>query len=121
MFDPRLCANAIVHAINKPSRDIWVGRSTMLMAAVQAVAPRFADRQASGMKAAQLGEPIADKRGNLDDAVPGPAAIDGQWSGKVYPSRTEFLTSRQRDASLLTLAGIGMAAGLVAVLRRLKR
>ena len=73
------------------------------------------------MKAAQLGEPIGDKRGNLDDAVPGPAAIDGPWSEKVHVSRTEFVTSRQRDATVLTLAGLGFAAGLVSLLRHFKR
>ena len=121
VFDPRLCANAIVHAIVKPSRDTWVGRSTMMMAVAQALAPRFADRQAGGMKGAQLGEPIGDKRGNLEEAVPGRAAIDGRWGAKVHPTRTEFVTSRQRDAAVLTLAGACAAIGLLPLLRRIGR
>ena len=121
VFDPRLCANAIVHAINKPSRDTWVGRSTMMMAAAQALAPRFADRQASSMRDAQLGEPIGNKRGNLEEAVPGRAAIDGKWGAKVHPTRTEFVTSRQRDAMLLTLVGVCATIGLLPLLRRIGR
>ena len=121
VFDPRLCANAIVHAINKPSRDTWVGRSSMMMAAAQALAPRFADRRASAMKDAQLGEPIGSKRGNLEEAVPGSAVIDGQWSAKVHSTRTEYVTSRQRDATVLTLAGVCVAIGLLPLLRRIGR
>jgi short-subunit dehydrogenase len=119
VFDPRLCADAIVHAIEHPSREVWVGRSTLMMALGQAVAPSYADRKASDMRDVQLGGPIPERSGNLDELVAGPAAIDGRWTDRVLPTRTEFFTSRQRDAFLMAAAG-GMVA-LSALLPRLGR
>ncbi|KQO49777.1 short-chain dehydrogenase [Methylobacterium sp. Leaf86] len=119
VFDPHLCADAIVHAIEHPSREVWVGRSTLMMTLAQAVAPSYADRKASEMRDVQLGEPIPERIGNLDAPVLGPAAIDGRATDRVVSTRTEFFTSRQRDAFLLAASG-GVIA-LSALLPRLGR
>ncbi|SFP57395.1 SDR family oxidoreductase [Sphingomonas rubra] len=115
LFDPRLCAEAIVSAIDQPQREIWVGRSTLKMAVAQALAPGFADRQASGFGESQLAGPIGDKPGNLDQPVPGPARIDGDATDRAIDNRREFFTSRQRDLLKLGvgggIAGIGALAG----------
>jgi len=115
LFDPRLCAEAIVSAIEKPEREIWVGRSTFQMAIAQALAPGFADRQASSFAEDQLGGPIGEKPGNLTEPVPGPARIDGDATDRAIDSRREFFTSRQRDLFKLgvatSLAGVGALAG----------
>lgn len=122
VFDPRLCAAAIVHAIEHPSREVWVGRSTLMMALAQAVAPSFADGKAGTMRDAQLGRPIPERPGNLDAPVPGPAAIDGRATDRVLPTRTEFFTSRQRDALLLAATGgIVVLSALLPRLGRLRR
>ena len=113
VFDPRLCADAIVHAIEAPSREVWVGRSTVMMALAQALAPAFADRKAAEMRDAQLGPRRDDRPGNLDAPVPGPAAIDGASSDRVVGTRAEVFTSRQRDA--LRLAVVGGAGVLAAI------
>lgn len=73
LFDPRLCAEAIVSAVEQPTREIWVGRSTFQMAIAQALAPALADRQASSFRESQLGDAIGDKPGNLNEPVAGPA------------------------------------------------
>jgi short-subunit dehydrogenase len=116
LFDPRLCAEAIVAAIETPQREIWVGRSTFQMAIAQALAPGFADRQASSFRDDQLGGPAGDRAGNLDTPVPGPARIDGDAIDRAIDSRREFFTSRQRDLLKLGigggLAGIGALAGI---------
>ncbi|MBB3879822.1 SDR family oxidoreductase [Sphingomonas pseudosanguinis] len=115
LFDPRLCAEAIVTAIDKPEREIWVGRSTFQMAVAQALAPGFADRQAASFAEDQLGVPIGAKPGNLTEPVPGPARIDGDATDRAIDSRREFFTSRQRDLFKLGiasgLAGVGALAG----------
>jgi NAD(P)-dependent dehydrogenase (short-subunit alcohol dehydrogenase family) len=113
VFDPRLCAEAIAHAIARPSREVWVGRSTVMMALAQTLAPAFADRKAAEMRDAQLGPRRDDRPGNLDAPVPGPAAIDGASSDRVVGTRAEFFTSRQRDA--LRLAVVGGAGALAAI------
>jgi short-subunit dehydrogenase len=116
LFDPRLCAEAIVSAIEKPTREIWVGRSTFQMAIAQALAPSFADRQAGSFGEDQLGGSIGEKPGNLDEPVPGPARIDGDAVDRAIDNRREFFTSRHRDLLKLGIgggvAGIGALAGV---------
>ncbi|MDQ1155676.1 NAD(P)-dependent dehydrogenase (short-subunit alcohol dehydrogenase family) [Sphingomonas sp. SORGH_AS 950] len=115
LFDPRVCAEAILSAIDRPEREIWVGRSTIQMAIAQSLAPGFADRQASGFAKDQLGAPASNKPGNLDQPVAGPARIDGDSTDRAIDHRREFFTSRQRDLLKLGvgggLAGIGALAG----------
>ncbi|MEH3108263.1 MAG: SDR family oxidoreductase [Sphingomonas fennica] len=108
LFDPRLCAEAVWSAVQDPQRTIWVGRSTVMMALGQALAPAFSDRRAAGMIEAQQGDPAPPRDGNLDVAVPGPAAIDGPDGDRAIGTTREFFTSRQRD-----LLKLGAAGGLV--------
>ncbi len=116
LFDPRVCAEAIVSAIEKPQREIWVGRSTFQMAVAQALAPGFADRQASSFAEDQLGDPVGAKTGNLDEPVKGPARIDGDSTDRAIDNRREFFTSRQRDLFKLGIAGGLAGAGALASL-----
>jgi len=122
LFDPRVCAEAIVHAVEKPQREIWVGRSTLMMAIGQSVAPSFADRQAASFWDQQLDEPAEPQRGNLEEPVAGPARIDGDATDRAIDNRREFFTSRQRDmlkaGAALGVAGVGAAAGFAFGRRR---
>lgn len=113
IFDPRLAAEAIHFAVENPRREIWVGRSTVMMAIAQALAPALADRQASSFKEQQLGDPMGYRPGNLEEAPPGPARMDGRFGDRVKAARHEFFTSRQRDAA--KLGGLGLLAALGAV------
>lgn len=106
--DPRLCADAVSATVCDPQREVWVGRTTVMMALGQRIAPAFSDRQASGMIAQQQGAPMPVRAGNLDVAVNGPAAIDGPEGDKVRNLSGEYFTSRGRD-----LLQLGAAAGLV--------
>ena len=108
LFDPRLCAEAIAGAIARPRREVWVGRTTVLMTIIQALAPGFADWKASGFGESQMGEAIGEQEGNLEKPVPGPARIDGDGTDRVTGRSAEIFTST--GAGLLKLAG---AAGLV--------
>ena len=120
VFDPRLCAEAIYQAVATPRREIWVGRSVLLMAAAQTLAPGFADRKAADAWDTMLAdEPARDRRGNLEAPVPGPAAIDGPAIGRAKTTRTEYWTSRERDALVLGVAGLFVLGG--AALARLAR
>lgn len=103
LFNPRLCAEAILSAIDDPQREIRVGRSTLRMAMAQALAPGFADRQASGFAEQKLGDHTGSKQGNLD-------ATD-----RAISNRREYFTSRQRDLLKIGIgggiAGLGALAG----------
>jgi len=114
LFDPRLCAEAVFSAVRDPQREIWVGRSTAMMALAQALVPGFADRKAAGMREAQQGAPMPERKGNLDAPVSGPARIDGPDRNRTLASRHEFVTRSQVDLFKAgAVAGIflsGMAA-----------
>lgn len=118
VFDPRLCAEAILHAVESPQREVWVGRTSLMMAAAQALAPGLADRKAAAMWDAQLEEAEKpDRAGNLFEPVPGEAAIDGRFSTRTRTTRQEFWTSRDRDLLLTGVAGAAILgfAGMVAL------
>ena len=116
VFDPRLCAEAIHHAATRPSREIWVGRTSVLMAAAQALWPSYADRKAAeGWDAMVEKEPVPDRRGNLDAPVPGGAIIDGAARERTKATRSEFWTSRERDTLVFGLAGAALLGTALAV------
>ena len=109
IFDPRLCAEAILFAVDNPRREIWVGRSTAQMGALQRLSPHLADKAASKMWDAQLDEfPPAHPDGNLFEPVAGDPGIDGRFSDRSKVTRTEFWTSRQRDVVYGTLASMAL-------------
>ena len=111
VFDPRLCANAILAAAYAPTREVWVGRSTMLMAVMQAAAPAFADRQAARMYDAQLAAaPPPMPEGSLFEADDDDPGIDGSHGDRVKPARQEFVTSRTQSALVFGLGAAVMVA-----------
>ncbi len=113
VYDPRLCAEAILAAVRAPVRDVWVGSSTVAMAAAQAVAPAFADQQAAKAWDAQLGsEPPRRPEGNLFDVDGEDPGIDGAFGGRVKPGRNAFVTSRGRDALAAGLGAVGLLGAL---------
>ncbi|WP_312595817.1 SDR family oxidoreductase [Brevundimonas sp.] len=110
LFDPRLCAEAVWSAVQNPSRNIYVGRLTWLMALAQRLAPALADRKAADMIAAQQGEPQLPRLGNLDQPEEGPAAIDGPKAERVIKPWIGFVSSRQTAA--LKVVALGVFTGL---------
>jgi NAD(P)-dependent dehydrogenase (short-subunit alcohol dehydrogenase family) len=124
VFDPRLCAEAILYAAEHPRREVWVGRSSMMMAAAQALAPALADRKAAAMWPAQLSDQtIPEVDGNLYEPVPGDVGIDGRFTARAKTSRGEFCTSRTRDLLVGGLAGLALVglAGTVQAARSSRR
>ncbi|MCQ8278390.1 SDR family oxidoreductase [Acetobacteraceae bacterium KSS8] len=131
VFDPRTCAEAILRGVERPEREIWVGRSTWAMQAIQAVAPGLGDRKAAQMWDAQLDPTVPPASpGNLYDVDEEDPGIDGPFGDRTRPPGAEYVTSRTRDAASMlmgvaALAGAGallaplaVAAGLSALRRR---
>lgn len=108
VYDPRLCAEAILAAVKSPVRDVWVGRSVLEMATAQTIMPGVADQQAAKMWEAQLrDEPPSMPEGNLFQPNEGDPGIDGPFGDRVEPSRSEFFTSKPRDALEAGVNGLG--------------
>jgi NAD(P)-dependent dehydrogenase (short-subunit alcohol dehydrogenase family) len=121
VFDPRACAMAIVDCVAKPRREVWVGRSTMQMAALQAIAPGFTDGQAARMWDAQLDASVPPATpGNLDEIDEDDPGIDGPFSSRTKPPTAEYVTSRVRNA-VAGAIGAAAFAGLGAAIVRLVR
>ncbi len=114
LFDPRLCAEAVQEAVERPQREFWVGRSTAMMAFGQSLAPEFADQQAAKQIEAMTGGPAPNRVGNLDEPGEGPAAIDGPSIDRVKSSRHEIFSSRQRDLLKVGAAGALFSTGAAA-------
>ena len=128
IFDPRLCAEAILFAAENPRREIWVGRSVAQMGAIQRLSPHLGDRVAARMWDGQLEDFLpAHPNGNLFEPVAGDPGIDGRFSDRSKVTRSEFWTSRQRDVFYGTLASVallGMSGPLLmgaAVLKVMER
>jgi NAD(P)-dependent dehydrogenase (short-subunit alcohol dehydrogenase family) len=125
--DPRLCAEAVWATAHDSQREIWVGRTTAMMAIGRRVAPSYSDRKAAAMIEQQQGAPMPPREGNLDGAVAGAARIDGPETTQVSNLPDEFFTSRGRNMLLavvaLGLMGTGAVASLGAsrALRKLLR
>ena len=110
VFDPRLCAAAVLFAATHKRREIWVGRSTLQMAVGQRLVPGVLDRVAAKMWDGQLqGDEVpAVPEGNLFEPVPGDPGIDGRFGDRTKTTQTEFWTSRNRDAALAGVVGLGV-------------
>ena len=110
VFDPRLCAAAVLFAAEHRRREILVGRSTMQMALGQALVPGMLDRKAASMWDSQLEDHEAPTTpdGNLFTPVDGDPGIDGRFADRVKTTQREFWTSRQRDTALAGLVGLGV-------------
>lgn len=114
LFDPRLCAEAVQEAVERPQREFWVGRSTAMMAFGQSLAPEFADQQAAKQIDAMTGDLAPDRAGNLNEPGEGLAVIDGPSTDRMKKSRHEIFSSRQRDLLKVGAAGALLSAGAAA-------
>lgn len=111
IYDPHEVALAIVHAAEKPQRDIYVGGGGRMMSAFQAVAPRTFDRIGRTMVAQQLRtEPPRNAAGALHSA-----GQDGRIRGDHpgYVMRRSYYT---RAAINPAATGLFAAAGLAAII-----
>ncbi len=116
VFDPRLCAEAIVFAAEHPRREIWVGRSVAQMGTLQRVSPGLSDRLAARMWEGQLEDkPVERPEGNLFEPIAGEAGVDRRFTSRVKTSRREYWTSRQREVVVGAIATGIVGAGLVTV------
>ena len=114
VFDPRLCAQALVFAAEHPRREVYVGRSVAQMGALQRLSPGLSDRLAARMWEAQLeSRPPQQPAGNLFEPISGEKGIDGRFTDRVKPARQEFWTSRQRDVVFGALATGAMGLGVL--------
>lgn len=111
IYDPHEVALAIVHAAEKPQRDIYVGGGGRMMSAFQAVAPRTFDRIGRTM----VGQQLRTERPRNAAGALHSAGQDGRIRGDHpgYVMRRSYYT---RAAINPAATGLLAAAGLAAVI-----
>ena len=119
IYQPEVAARAIVTAAREPARrEWWVGASTALAIAGNALVPGVADRYLArtGFDAQQTGEPVPPGRpDNLFEPLPADRGAHGDFDQKAKPSSAQWNLTRHRRllaagaGGLLGLLGAGMA------------
>ena len=103
-YDPRRTAEAIVHLVRHPRRQVLFGVMTKFAAAGYAVTPALVEwamaRFMEGWFRYAHPSPVTD--GNLFEPMPGPSAVHGGWRWDL---------PRGRSGAMLAL---GLAAGVAA-------
>ena len=116
IFQPEVAADAIVWAALHDRPEFYVGWPTVKAIVGDKIAPRFADWYLSrqGYQAQQTDEPVeADRADNLWEPVPGDHGAHGDFDARSLSSSCQFRISKHKSA--LTLAGLTIAAALVAL------
>ncbi len=121
IFQPEVAAEAIYFAAHHKRRELYVGFSTIKAVVANMIAPGLLDvyLAKTGYKAQQTGQPVSpDRKDNLWEALPGDHGAQGSFADRSHAdSRTLWLAMNDRKVAL---AGMGVAAACILVLRKLK-
>jgi hypothetical protein len=128
IYQPELAARAVLFAADHPGRrEYWVGTSTMLTLAVNAIAPGLLDRY---LACTGFGSQESERRPGPDDPVnlwepaDGAAGADfgahGRFDEQAHRRDPQLWASRHHRL-LAAAAGGALAAGAIATVRALSR
>ncbi|MEJ1933924.1 SDR family oxidoreductase [Nostoc sp. NIES-2111] len=94
-YDPRLVANAILHAAEHPTRDLLVGDVAKILDVLHRISPQLTDtllllvgfqfQRSSGVPKSE------DDPNNFYEPVPEHDRVDGDYSHLVIPSISDFI------------------------------
>jgi short-subunit dehydrogenase len=117
VYQPEVAARAVVHAVEHPRREYWVGHSTAGAILVNRLAPGLLDRYLgrSGFDSQQTDEPREERPDYLVEPVPGDHGAHGRFDAEARERSVQAELARHRGAALAALAAVG---GLVLAVRR---
>jgi short-subunit dehydrogenase len=117
IFEPEVAAEAIVHAAATNRREVNVGWSTARAIAGQKIAPRLLDRLLARVGYRQETDEPEDveRPHNLWSPVPGPYEVHGRFAEAARAHSPFTWLNLHRGTA--ALAGVALAAGLVAAIR----
>jgi NAD(P)-dependent dehydrogenase (short-subunit alcohol dehydrogenase family) len=116
IFQPEVIAEAIYFAAHNDRREIYVGMSTVEAIVGNKMVPGLADHYLAetGYDSQQTDEPVApDRRDNLWEPVPGDHGAHGTFDDRASDFSMQLWANMHRGK--LALAGLGLAAGALAV------
>jgi short-subunit dehydrogenase len=117
IYDPSVVAEAIVHALEKPQREIFAGGSGKFFEVGERISPPLVDaylgRGDRGTKQ-QLTSKPDDGADNMFEPMPGPGDVTGDWAAEskrasAYTRQLEFHPGRK-----VALAAGSLAASMLA-------
>jgi short-subunit dehydrogenase len=115
IYDPGVVAEAIVHSLEHPSREVFVGGSGKLFEAAERVSPALVDaylRQGNRGVDQQLTDRPDDGRDNLFAPMEGPGATRGDWPAESKQSSlyTRVMELHPARTAMVAAAAVGAAS-----------
>jgi NAD(P)-dependent dehydrogenase (short-subunit alcohol dehydrogenase family) len=116
VYEPEVAARAIVHAIEHPRREYWVGHTTAGAIVANRLVPWLLDRYLarSGFDSQQTAEPQEDRPDYLFEPVPGDHGAHGRFGAEA---RERSLQAELAGHPAAALATLGAAGGILFGLR----
>ena len=117
IFQPEVAADAIVWTAYHDRPEVQLGYPTVQAILGDKVAPRWLDHYLANTVYEGHVTDVPDPTGrpdNLFDPVPGPFGAHGPYDAESWASSPQMWLNKRR--SLLTVAGVGLAAALGTVL-----
>jgi NAD(P)-dependent dehydrogenase (short-subunit alcohol dehydrogenase family) len=125
IYQPEVIARAVVQAVLRPKREVWIGWSTTVAILGQRVLPGFLDRYLAtraweSQYTDQLppGHPLKHGRDNVDAPIPGDRGAHGPFDARARTGSTKMWARAHRGWLALALATIVGAAFLWSSARR---
>ncbi len=115
IFQPEVAAQAVIHALRHPSRELWVGAPTVLAMLGQRLAPGLLDRSLArrAWDAQQSSSLPAPQGDNLDAPLPGNRGAHGPFDAGARRGSVELWLRRHPiSVALGVLAMLGARRAL---------
>jgi NAD(P)-dependent dehydrogenase (short-subunit alcohol dehydrogenase family) len=118
IYQPEVAAKAVLYAADHPQRrEYWVGASTALTIAANAIVPGLLDRYLgrTGVKSQQTPEPRPpDQPSNLWEPVDAEEdrGCHGVFDDRSHERAPQLWATQHRGLLAATVAAVGLAAGL---------
>ncbi|HUB07466.1 MAG TPA: SDR family oxidoreductase [Myxococcales bacterium] len=119
IYQPELIARAALYAVERPTRELWIGGSVWKAIVGQRLFPGLLDRYLArvGYRAQQTGEKVSAVRpDNLDAPLPGDRGAHGDFDARARRG-SPLLWARTHRGWLLSMAA-GSALALTAATAR---
>jgi NAD(P)-dependent dehydrogenase (short-subunit alcohol dehydrogenase family) len=115
IYQPEVIARAVVQAVQRPKRELWIGWSTTMAIVGQRLVPGFLDRYLASrawesQETDQLppGHPLKHDKDNVDALMPGDRGAHGPFDARARTVSTKMWMRSHRG--WLTLAALAGAA-----------
>ena len=121
IYQPEIGAEAVYFVAHNDRREMYVGYPTVEAIVGNKIVPGYGDKYLAkgGYKSQQTDEPVdADRQNNLYEPVPGDHGAHGSFDDKSKDFSPQLWADKNRGK--VALAGLGVAAGVALLWKKLK-